>query len=236
MPHAFEIFPTAEDVASCAGARLVAAIAARPGPVAICLSGGATPQLLFKFLAVPPLRQAIDWQRVHWFVGDERLVPEHDPASNMGVARRLLLDGAAPRQNVHAVRTDAADAAAQYEADLRQFHAQLDAGSPLFECVLLGIGPDGHTASLFPGSASLAQTERWVVPEPHPGVPPLVPRITLTPPCLGSARNLMFLVTGPSKRQIMATVAAGADLPATRVRAAFGTTSWLLDSAAAPSA
>ena len=228
------VFPTADDVAKAAAERMVAVLSDCLGPAAVCLSGGATPQLLFKALSASPWRESIAWKRVHWFVGDERLVPMSSADSNMGTAERLFLHALAPAQNIHRVRTDAARPGEIYEADLRQFRATLDGDAPLFECVILGVGQDGHTASLFPGSVVLSEKKRWVVDVPEPAVPPLVPRITLTPPCLGSTRNMMFLVTGHGKREIMRSVLAGDDLPATRVSAAFGKTTWLIDQAASP--
>ena len=230
---AIDVLPTADDVANAAANRIVAALAARTGlSAAVCLPGGSTPRRLFNALAAPSLRNLIAWNSVHWFVGDERRVPEDDIDSNMGAARRMFLDALAPAQNVHSVRFDVAAPAEFYEAELRQFKATVRDGATLFDCVVLGIGSDGHTASLFPGANALVETTKWVVEVPTPSLPPLVPRITLTPPCLQSTRQMMFLVTGVEKRTIMNSVAAGDDLPATRLSAAFGSAMWLIDRAA----
>src|SRR5262249_37517711 len=152
---------------------------------------------------------------------------------------RLFLDRApAPAANVHAVPTDAADAdeaARRYEAELRAFYGadRLDPGRPLFDVVLMGVGNDGHTASLFPGHPQLDEINRWVVGVPQAGQEPFVPRVTLTFPALASTRDMLFLVTGDGKRAVMARLLAGADLPAARAHC-DGDLVWLVDRDAAP--
>jgi 6-phosphogluconolactonase len=157
----------------------------------------------------------------------------------MGMARRLFLDRVnAPRENIHAIATTLAtpDAAARaYEADLRRFYGnnRLDPARPLFEAVLMGVGPDGHTASLFPNAPALREEKRWVVGVDHAGFAPFVPRVTLTFPALASTREMLFLVEGEEKREILARVLAGDDLPANRAWS-DGELTWLIDRPAAP--
>ncbi len=209
---------------------------ARP---AVCLTGGSSPRRLYEMLGDAPLREQIPWARVHWFVGDDRFVPSDDPLSNIGMARKIFLDRLAPRENVHAIPTDAPDqdaAAAAYADDLRAFHGanQLDPADPLFDVVLLGVGPDGHTASLFPGMQH-DNGNRWVIGVATANVAPFVPRVTLTFSALASCRQMIFLVSGPEKRAIFARIQRGDDLPATRIRSNALTT-WLVDRAAAGNA
>ena len=207
--------------------------------LAICLAGGSTPVRLYELITSEPYRNAMPWRRIHWFWGDERLVPHDDPRSNFAMARRLLLDRVpVPPSNIHAIPTSSAsadEAARRYETELRHFYGadQLDPHRPLFDVVLLGVGPDGHTASLFPGHAELEQTRRWVVGVGEPGLEPFVPRVTLTFPALASTREMLFLVSGHGKRQIMTRILAKTDLPATRAYAE-GSLVWLVDRDAAP--
>jgi 6-phosphogluconolactonase len=225
-------------LAKAAADRIVARIAANGDRVAICLTGGSSPQQLYRLLATDACRSRIPWQRVHWFIGDERFVPADDPLHNMAVARRLLLDRCAPASNIHPIPTDTGapdEAARRYEAVLKSFYGadRLDPTRPLFDVVLMGVGPDGHTATLFPGYPALEETDRWVVGVPEANVEPFVPRVTLTLPVLGSCREMLFEVSGAEKRAILTRVLQGEDLPANRALAA-GETIWLVDSAALP--
>src|SRR5258707_2636582 len=145
----------AEALAKAAADRILARIAANRGRVAICLTGGSSPRQLYQLLATEGYRSRIPWQRVHWFIGDERFVPADDPLNNMGAARRIFLDRYAPASNIHAIPTDTASpeqAARRYESELKSFYGanELDSVRPLFDVVLMGVGPDGHVASLFP--------------------------------------------------------------------------------------
>jgi 6-phosphogluconolactonase len=206
---------------------------------AVCLTGGSSPQGLYHLLAEEPRRSKVPWDRVHWFMGDDRFVPQSDPLSNMGAARNAFLDRIdAPRQNIHPIATGAGDpdkAAQLYEDDLKKFYGagRLDPAQPLFDLVLMGLGSDGHTASLFPHSASLEEREHWVVGVAKAGMAPYVPRVTLTFPALASTRELLFLVDGADKRTILSRVFAGEDLPAHRAYS-NGELVWLIDRAAAP--
>jgi 6-phosphogluconolactonase len=197
---------------------------AKDGIFAIALSGGSTPQPIYEHLAKPPFRDFFPWTRTHWFWGDERYVPHDDAQSNYRMVREALLSRAPiPGANIHPIPTDAASpeaAASAYEGELKSFyHAEyLDPSRPLFDLNLLGLGDDGHTASLFPGSATLREYDRWVAAVA--GVKP-EPRITLTYPALASSRNVAFVVAGKNKRDILARFYGGDEgLPATHVRSA----------------
>jgi 6-phosphogluconolactonase len=206
---------------------------------AVCLTGGSSPQGLYRLLAEEPWRSKVPWDRVHWFMGDDRFVPESDPLSNMGAARRAFLDRAdAPHQNIHPIAIDAADpdeAARLYEDELKKFYDAdpPDPAQPLFDLVLMGLGSDGHTASLFPHSPALNEQQRWVVGIAEAGMAPYVPRVTLTFPTLASTREMLFLVDGADKRAILSRLLAGEDLPARRAHS-DGELVWLIDRAAAP--
>lgn len=231
------VVPDAAALAASAAQRLVARIGQAGEYPAICLTGGSTPKRLYELLATPPWRERIPWLRVHWFIGDDRFVPPDDPLNNMGMARRAFLDVCAPAGNIHAIPPAAApdDAAGLYEAELQEFAATRRMGKPLFDLVLLGVGPDGHTASLFPNDATaLSERSRWVVGVAHANVAPFVPRVSLTLPCLAQTGEMLILAAGADKQPILRRVFAGEDLPATHARSASGNTLWMLDQAAAP--
>ena len=210
-------------------------LAACTNPVAIALSGGSTPKRLYELLSGPPFRDRVPWNLVHWYWGDERFVPPDHPDSNYRMARLAMLSHVpAPAANIHpipTVDTTPAQAATTYEYVLQALYPRdvLDPARPLFEIVLLGLGEDGHTASLFPGVAALDEHKRWTAAVI--GAKP-EPRITLTLPALGSARHVIFLVAGANKRPVLDRLAAGEDLPAGRV-GTVGTLHWMLDRAAA---
>ena len=206
---------------------------------AVCLTGGSSPEGLYRLLAQESWRAIVPWDRVHWFMGDDRFVPESNPLSNMGIARRLFLSQVpSPRQNIHAIATEAKspdDAARLYEEDLKHFYGadRLDLAAPLFDLVLMGLGSDGHTASLFPHSPALDEKERWVVGVPKAGMEPFVPRVTLTFPTLASTREMLFLVESPQKRAILGRVLSGESLPAQRAYS-NGELIWLITRDVAP--
>ncbi len=236
------------DVASAARAVLARLVdladeaRAQRGRFALAVSGGQTPEPLFRALASRGTGEDA-WSGWHIFWSDERAVPPTDPRSNFGEAGRLWLGPAAvPDGQVHPIRTDGPgiDAMARtYEAELREFFPG-PPGAATFDAVLLGVGPDGHTASLFPGSPTLEAGGRWVVAEPRPAVPPLVPRVSLTLDAIGRARVVLFLVGGTAKREVLARVFADpnrggprAALPAARVQA-LDAVEWYVDRGAAP--
>jgi 6-phosphogluconolactonase len=234
----------AQALAQAAADRLLRRIRQAPGRAAICLTGGSGPAQLYRLLATELWRSRLPWERVHWFMGDDRFVPIDDPLSNMGMARRAFLDVVAtPPRDIHPIETGAAspDAAARaYEAELKRFYWAdlIDPGRPLFDLVLMGLGSDGHTASLFPRAAALDERQRLVVGVEKAGLEPFVPRVTLTFPALASTREMLFLVGGADKKKILTRVLSGEDLsdedlPAARAHS-NGDLVWLVDRAAAP--
>lgn len=231
-----EVSKNAEALAHRAAQWITDLAADSPGRFAICLSGGSTPRRLYQLLAESPYRDALPWERVHWFWGDERFVPWDHPESNYGMVQNAMLAHApAPPENVHGVPTTGApeDAARAYERTLKSYYAaeSLDPARPLFDLQILGLGPDGHTASLIPGTRALDERRRWVVEVV--GARPET-RITLTYPALESSRHTAFLVTGADKRDVLAQALAGDQaLPAARIRP-VGTLTWFVDEAARP--
>ena len=227
-----------EAMAKAAAEQLLTQIDLNPGRVAICLSGGSSPRQLYQLLGTAPYRGRVPWDRVHWFIGDERFVAPGDALHNMTMARDAFLDACAPAANIHAIPTDTADvhqSARAYQRMLQDFYGadRLDPARLLFDLVLLGIGPDGHTASLFPGSPALDVRDRWVVGVDRANVAPFVPRVTLTLPALGSCRKMLFEVAGADKRPILTRVLSGENLPANHAHSDQETI-FLVDSAATP--
>jgi 6-phosphogluconolactonase len=224
-------------LAKAAADRVLARMAENPGRIAICLTGGSSPRKLYELLGTEAYRGRIPWDRTHWFIGDERFVPASDPLNNMGNARGIFLDRFAPASHIHPIPTgDSPDESAErYQRELRSFYGtdRLDPGRSLFDVVLMGVGPDGHTASIFPDYPALAETERWVVGVPQAHVEPFVPRVTLTLPALASCREMLFEVAGSDKRAILTRVLDGENLPAARARS-IAETVWLVDAAALP--
>jgi 6-phosphogluconolactonase len=205
------------------------------GTCSLALSGGSTPRTLYRLLS-SQFRDQIPWTKVHVFWGDERYVPPGDPQSNYRMAKETLLDRvASPAGNVHPMPTGVPDpdvAARDYEKTLRNYFSRK---WPHFDLVLLGLGDEGHTASLFPGSPALEETRRWVVAVKAPSEPPL--RLTLTLPALIEAANIYFLVAGPNKAQALYHVLTGSpdpkSYPASGIRRAGGTVIWWVDREAA---
>jgi len=228
----------AEALAYAAAERVMARITANPGRIAICLTGGSSPKKLYQLLGCEDWRGKIPWDRVHWFIGDERFVAENDPLNNMAVARAAFLDRNAPASHVHPIPTTAEtpDAGAKaYAHELQAFYGsdRLDPFRPLFDLVLMGAGPDGHTASLFPEYPAIDETARWVVGVPKANVAPFVPRVSLTLPALASCHEMLFQISGHDKQPILTRLLNGENLPAVRARS-NGETVWLVDQAALP--
>ncbi len=205
------------------------------GVFRLALSGGSTPVELCRLLATDPWRTELPWPRMQVFWGDERFVAHDDPQSNFRMARETLLSRVTiPDANIHPVPFEGTpdDAAASYETTLQALYGgtELDPSRPLFDLTLLGLGNDGHTASLLPGEPVLAERSRWVAAVAH-GRPE--PRITLTYPALESSRTIAFLVTGKDKAAAVRRARAGdATIPAGRLRPR-GETVWFLDPDAA---
>lgn len=195
-----------------------AALVAREAPASIALSGGGTARKCYELLATAD----VDWANVDAWFGDERWLPVHDRESNEGMARVTFLDEVEPHaiHSMYDPNSSIDDAATANDVALRT--------APPLALIHLGLGPDGHTASLFPGSAALDETDRWVVSNgddlhPHP-------RLTLTYPAIASAKLAVITVAGDSKRDAFSRISQGDDLPAARVRAERVV--WLVDSAA----
>ncbi len=236
-------FPDVETLSKAAAFEFVRcageAVAAR-GRFTVVLSGGSTPKRLYQLLAAEPSRSQIDWGRVEIFWGDERCVPPDHKDSNYSMAcEAMLAHLPIPAEHIHRMEAERADrdaAARDYEAVLaRVFGIGNGEEPPVFDLILLGMGPDGHTASLFPHTKALDETHRWVVPNHVPQLN--TDRLTLTRPILNRGREVLFLVTGADKAERLAEVAAGpADhkrLPAQSIRPPEGKLIWFVDSAAA---
>ncbi len=224
----------AEAAAGCIAVLAAEALEAR-GRFLLTLAGGATPRLLYRRLADEPWRGRIDWTRVEILFGDERAVPPDHPDSNYRMAREALLDHVpVPPEQVHRMQAELEDldqAATRYETLLRRLAP--DRPVPRLDLVLLGIGPDGHTASLFPGTTVLGERKRLVAPvRPGEGHD----RLSLTYPVLNAARHLLFLVAGEGKAAILRRLFRAADpahpLPVEGIEPQ-GEVSWLVDEAAA---
>ena len=223
---------TAERIVAAA----VRAVAERGG-FHLVLSGGETPKPLYELLATPAWKSRIDWKRTHVYWSDERCVPVDDPRSNAGMTRRALLDHVpVPAAQVHPLYLERSpqQAARDYEALLRR---SASGGLPRFDLALLGLGADGHTASLFPGTAAVAERQRLVcelyLPEQD------MHRLTMTVPLLNQARQVVFLVSGAGKAAMLQQVlsdtvdSVGQMPPARLIRPVDGELDWLVDVAAA---
>ena len=219
-----EVLPDPQALAHRAAEWFAGIVNARPGSLAVALSGGSTPKATYRRLA----EMDIPWERIHWFWGDERFVPPDDAMSNVHMAQEAMLWRAPPRL-VHPIPTvgmTAEDAAERYEQGLRNFFG----ATPRFDVTFLGLGPDGHTASLFPGSPALEETRRWCRAVEGLGLQ----RITLTFPVLNASAHVAFLAAGAEKRPMLRRLQAGdATLPAARIRPA-GELRFFVDSEAAP--
>lgn len=218
-------YATADALANEAGAQFcvaaAGAVAAR-GRFCVVLSGGRTPVVLYRVLREAPWAGVVPWDQTHFFFSDERCVPPQDPASNYGLAQRELFARVpvTPGQ-VHRAPVEAGDAnavAGAWEQSLRAFFDE-DAAYPVFDLALLGVGPDGHTASLFPGDAALDAGARWVMPVAARGTPRLA-RVTLTLPVLAASRAALFLAAGTDKRDVVDAIEADADAARARYPAA----------------
>lgn len=215
-----------------------AAIAER-GRFCVALTGGNTPRPLYEAMNHPPRRNAVDWSAVHVFFGDERSVGPDDADSNYHMAREAWLGtGPIPEANIHRMQGEADNldtAARQYEALLRRETSGAEEAQPVLDLVLLGLGADGHVASLFPGTCALSENERSVVANEVPQLGTF--RITLTFPAINAAREVWMLVAGESKAARVAQAlghASGGDLlPVSGVRPVAGVMRWWLDEAAA---
>ncbi len=230
------MLPDAEALAQRAAAWLTEQALAHQGVFRVALSGGSTPKRLYEILAGAGFRERFPWSRTELFFGDERFVPAGDEASNYNMVNRALLSQVdVPPERVHRMPTegDPEEAARAYARDLRAAYGsdQLTPARPLFDVVLLGLGENGHTASLFPGTPVLEERHAWVgscTPHDAPHR-----RLTLTYPAIASSAAVLFLVAGASKREVLAKVRAGDPAqPASHV-SSEGELIWGLDEAAA---
>jgi 6-phosphogluconolactonase len=227
------VLPDGDSLANVAAQRFTAlassAIAER-GCFVVALSGGSTPRPVYALLAEEPLVSRVDWARSHIFWGDERCVPPDHPDSNYRMASQALLDHVAiPEQNVHRIQGELPpdEAAAVYRAELREVLGE----DGRFDLVLLGMGADGHTASLFPGTMAVDERERDAVAVYVEKL--TIWRVTLTLPVINASRRVMFVVSGANKAPVLARVHAGEALPAGLVQPRDGRLIWLMDREAA---
>jgi 6-phosphogluconolactonase len=228
------VFDTPEDVALAAAERVgdyANQAIAKHGVFSLALAGGNTPKRVYELLALNPHKNLIEWSNVHLFFGDERCVPPDHPDSNYAMVHRALISKIdIPLSNVHRIigEVDPQEGATAYESELGNFFGGV--AVPRFDLVLLGMGDDGHTASLFPNSASLAEKFRWVVVTKAPSGQD---RISLTLPAINNAEHVMFLVTGSGKAQRLAEVFEDRPitnkLPAQQIMPGKGTLEWLID-------
>jgi 6-phosphogluconolactonase len=214
---------------------MLALAGTKDGAFTVVLSGGSTPRRLYQLLAGPLYCNKFPWRRTRWFWGDERFVSHDDTLSNYRMVREALLSRAPiPAINVHPIPTEGTTpdkAAATYERELKSFYGaeRLDPAQPLLDVTLLGLGPDGHTASLFPNAAVLAERDRWVAAVVGAKSEA---RITLTYPALESSRNAAFLVVWEEKRAALARLRRGNDsLPVAHLHPTG--TLWIFGDAAA---
>lgn len=230
-----------------AGAEVFAREAARAfdrrGRFTVALSGGTTPRAMFALLAHPPYVDQVDWAQVWVFWGDERCVPPDDPQSNYRVANEVWLQHVpVPEGHIHRIRgeRDPEAAARAYERVLRESFPAADRpggppGEATLDLIYLGLGADGHTASLFPGTEGLDERDRWVVAHHVPDLATW--RISLTAPTLNAGRRIVFLVTGASKRNALHRVLEGDPepdkYPAQLIQPRWGRLTWIVDRAAA---
>ena len=237
-------FATADDVADAAVylfVTLAAKAVAERGSFFCALAGGTTPLSSYRILAAPVISSKVNWEKTHVFWSDERCVPEGHPDRNDEAALGALLRKVPiPSKNIHRVEATEPDAAERYESDLLRVFSSLplkesssvSSDIPRFDLILLGMGPDGHTASLFPGHAAVEEKSRLVVrvddaPKPPPA------RVTFTLPLINAARHVAFLVTGRDKNAALRRVLNGDPaLPAARVAPPDGTLTFLADAAA----
>ena len=234
----FTVLPNAEAVAVATADRFVSIVRgaiSRRGIARVALSGGGTPKTVYPLLLEPERRDAVDWSAVEFFWGDERAVPPDHPESNFGVAYQMLisqLPDVRP-ERIHRMPAEAPDidaAALSHESELRLAFGARGSTPPAFDLIWLGMGPDGHCASLFPGTLALEEDERWVVANWVPRLDTW--RMTLTFPVLNAARDVIFAVTGADKADALRAIrAGGSGLPAERVSG--DRVEWLVDRAAA---
>ena len=238
MENAVRVFENLAEVARAAAEQFVELAnngAAEDNRFAVALAGGNTPRRLYELLGGDQFRNHVDWSGIHLFFGDERCVARNHPDSNYRMAHQALISRVEiPALNIHPMTGDGEPTtnAALYETELREF---FPGASPAFDLVLLGLGEDGHTASLFPGTSALRVTDKWVVANWVEKLESY--RITLTPAAINGAAQVIFLVSGANKAAAVKAVLEGPlqpeNLPAQLIKPEAGILTWLLDSQAA---
>jgi 6-phosphogluconolactonase len=218
-------FPDQESL-SLEAARFIVQVAkkcaAEKGYFTLALSGGSTPHRLYERLSLPPFLQEMPWPQIHFFWGDERCVPPDHEDSNYGLAFRSLLSKIPlPEKNIHRIPVEKGpgpEVALDYEKEIRSFFqmsgwGRSPSGSgdgissvPAFDLILLGLGRDGHTASLFPGDPAMKEENHLTAYVPEPGQAPMIPRITLTLPLINQADRVLFLVSGVEKKEVLQSI------------------------------
>lgn len=239
MNGELRVFPDATALARAAAAHFVEiaqASVALNHRFTVALSGGNTPERMYRLLATPEFSSQIDWRHVHLFWSDERCVPPNHPDSNYGLAQGAFIDHVPiSMDNIHRIlgEEDPIVAAVTYEQELKDhFKEEL----PRFNLILLGLGVDGHTASIFPGSTAATESKRLAIAVQHPTTNQW--RITMTLTAINESANVMFQVAGESKRNILKVVRSGvrtqSEVPAIGVNPRGGAVLWLCDRAASP--
>ena len=235
MTEQMEVFSDPAALARYVAEWMTSAAVAAKNSFRVSLSGGSTPKALYQLLASDKFRNRFPWHLVSWYFGDERLVPYDSADSNYRMVHEAMFAKApVPPENIHPIPVEGSpeEAAQQYEQTLQQTYGAtiLDPARPLFDLTLLGLGPDGHTASLLPGEPVLEERKRWVAAVSH-GRPEV--RITMTYPVIESSRRVAFLVTGSAKEPILRAIRDGSSqVPAAQVRP-VGELFWFVDRAAA---
>lgn len=237
------VFSNSEEL-SLAAAEAFCAIArdatAARGRCMVVLAGGSSPRRLYELLATQPYRNRVEWHCVEFFWGDERAVSPDHQDSNFRMAREILLERLAiPQRHIHRIQAERDDrdaAARDYQDEIaRAFGVSASGTPPMFDVVLLGMGADGHTASLFPGTEAIAETQRWVVS--HHVLALAVARTTMTPRILNAAYYVLFLVAGRDKAETLAQVLEGPRdpqrLPSQMIQPTSGALAWFVDRPAA---
>ena len=239
MNRSIKIFPTPQDLAESFASDLAKSInkaAEKNEYITVALSGGSTPRLSFSLLA-EKYSQSVDWNYVHLFWVDERCVPPDDPESNFGMTNRFLLSRIKiPKKNIHRIRgeADPVKEAERYSAEIMKYTLQKN-HLPSFNIMILGMGDDGHTASIFPGNTKLFSVKKFCDTAVHPVSGQR--RITLTGKVINNAGEIFILVTGGKKAKIMNEIFSknenSAMFPAAHINSNNGSTNWLLDEEAA---
>jgi 6-phosphogluconolactonase len=238
MDTVIKIFQTPNELAEKFAEELVRMInksAERRRTFTIALSGGSTPKLLFTVLG-ERFKNSVPWKYVHFFWGDERCVPLDDPESNFGMTKKVFLEKIKiPQANIHRImgEKDPAEEAVRYSNEIKDFTNERG-GLPVFDLIILGLGEDGHTASIFPGNDGLLNSEKICDIAIHPLG--FQKRITITGKVINNAENVIFLVTGASKAKVVSGICespGNVDYPAAHIEPQPGILQWYLDDAAA---